>query len=124
MSTASTSLESVIEQIVDRGIEGVKVSYKSDPKRLAGAINGLEACRGKSPLKLIPIWQFSNKKAFYARENNSPNYWFWRCRTMEIDWVLNNVSCFLYMNGIAFPWQATSRGFMNVSSILGLTDGR
>lgn len=124
MSTSNLTLDSVIEQVIDRGIEGAKISYKSDPKRLAGAINGLEACRGKSPLKLIPLWQFSNKKASHARDIDSPNYWFWRCRTLEIDWVLNNVSSFLYINGIAFPWNTTSRGFMNVTSILGLVDGR
>lgn len=121
MSEAGVSLEVLMEKIIDRGIEAAKLDYKSDPIKLAGAINGFEACRGKAPLKLIPIWQFSNKKAFYAREKESKNYWFWRCRAMEIDWVLNNVACFLGANGVPFPWQTTVRGYLNVSKILGLT---
>lgn len=121
MSVAGVSLEVLMEKIIDKGIEAVKRDYKNDPLKMAGAINGFEACRGKAPLKLIPIWQFSEKKANEAMFKESKNYWFWRCRTLEIDWVLNNVSCFMYTAGVAFPWQATARGFMNISAILGLT---
>lgn len=122
MSTASISLEVLMEKVIDRGLAAVKEDYKKDPMKLAGSTNGFEVCRGKAPLKLIPIWQFSEKKAKEAMFKESKTYWFWRCRSLEIGWVLNNVSCFLYMNGIAFPWETTSRGFMNASSILGLVD--
>lgn len=134
MSKASISLEDFIEQVIDGGIEYSRDTYKTiecrNPNKniekeklaFAGLINGYETCRGKAPLKLIPIWQFTAKKAFNSAQHSLNSYWFWRHRSDAIAHVLNSITCFLELNGAAFPWDVTSNlAYLAVAKILGFT---
>jgi hypothetical protein len=89
-----------LEEVINVGIASAKEDYKNDkPDHLEGSIAGFEACRGKNPNELIEVWKEAAEymsKAFNARADN---YWYFRCYQLEVEWVMNCVSCLLINNG-------------------------
>jgi hypothetical protein len=67
--TTTTTYEQLLDRIISDGIAEVRTAY-ADPKdhhKRDGAIEGFEACRGKSPIELVDLWKEVQGKCFMAR---------------------------------------------------------
>jgi hypothetical protein len=53
-----------------------------------------------------------------------PRYWFWRCRALEIQWVVNVLSNILVANGALPIGDMTVRGRMKAAEMLGVAEAR
>jgi hypothetical protein len=138
--------EDLLARIIEDGIAEVRATY-ADPKRtidddiitegsphyiepkdvhrLAGALAGFEACRGKSLSELAAIYAQADQACVESRrvdiESNNA-YWEKRYATLQIEWICNVVSAGLINNGKAplLPWLPTARGVMKYSEIVGV----
>jgi hypothetical protein len=127
----ATTYNQLLDRIIADGIAEVHEAY-ADPKnhhKRDGAIEGFEACRGKSPADLVALWSEAEKIATQlVREHreNSPedgdvtDYWRQRYKALQIEWVLNVVSA-----GRRQPLVAhlpTLRGMQKYAQIVGYAD--
>jgi hypothetical protein len=113
--------------IIEDGIQAARESYSkpSDSLKLAGAIRGFEDCRGKSPFGLKFLLAEVILEEQQARLGESPDYWFHRCRSLEVRWVCNVLSCILVVNGFAPISGMTARGMIKAADIIGVgEDGK
>ena len=94
------SFEDFLNEVIDRGIAAAKEDYKDETSdKLLGSVAGFEACRRKSPLDLLEVYAESQEYAKEAMFQRAENYWYFRCYQMEVEWVLNCVSCLRINNG-------------------------
>lgn len=112
-----------INKVIDQGIEAAKADYvKPDQKKnLEGSIKGFEDCRGKSPTELKELLHVASKTANdIIFTDDVTEYWYYRCRALEIEWVCNCVSAILVNEGQAplSSFLPTSRGVMKANEIL------
>lgn len=118
-------LGTFIDKVIEHGIVAAKADYtRPDEKRsLEGAIRGFEDCRGKSPAELRELLQEANQaasKRMFAEDVT--DYWYYRCRALEVEWVCNCVSAIL-INESQTPltgFLPTCRGVMKAAEILNL----
>jgi hypothetical protein len=95
----SAALNDALNRIIDDGIETARANYTRPDQKLmlVGAIKGLEECRGKTPAEIAALITEAEADAFRAAADDPTNYWFWRCRVLEIKWVANvllsSISC-------------------------------
>jgi hypothetical protein len=80
-----------LTRIIDDGIAAARTDYADEPHKLRGAIDGFEACRGKSPSELITLWQEAERAA-HASRSDLKTYWQLRCTALEVEWICNCVS--------------------------------
>jgi len=114
--------EEFLEQIIETGIEGVNKEYegtssKQDDKR-DGSIAGFEACRNKKPAELISEYAKAMKlqqEAFILRVDN---YWWFRCYSAQVEWVLNVVSAGTRTSLLSHL--PTAKGTLAAAKILGV----
>lgn len=112
-----------LTQIIDSGIKAAKTDY-TDPKdnlKLSGSIEGFEICRDKLPAQLLKLLNEAQIKSWDAITKDADDYWFWRCRELEIEWVCNCVSAMLINQGIEPIITPTARGVMRAAEIIGCT---
>lgn len=128
MTTSTTPHATTYDQLLDRiitdGIAEVSVAY-ADPKehhKRDGAIEGFEACRGKTPADLIALWVEAERDSMHLRREPSAEnvqaYWKQRYNAIQIEFVLNVLSV-----GLETPLLAhlpTSRGAMKYAEIMGV----
>ena len=135
ISTApnATTYDQLLDRIITDGIVEVREAYadlKEHHKR-DGAIEGFEACRGKSPSDLVTLWSEAEKiAAQIARERreNAPDngdvtdYWRQRYKALQIEWVLNVISVGLITSGQPplLGYLPTARGAMKYAEIVGV----
>jgi len=109
------------DQLLDDGIAAARVDYAKDPVRLAGALEGFDACRGKTPEDLTKLLVKSNRRASRAmdrKDDTLDDYWKARCFALEVEWVCNCVSA-----ATRVPIAGhlpTCRGAMKAAEVLGV----
>lgn len=110
-----------LARVVDEGIEAAKRDYDGKQGKLKGAVEGFEACRGKSPPELGALLVLSRRKSEEAMSSKADNYWEIRCFELEVEWTCNVVSCALQNQGQPTIVAPTVRGHMKAASILGVS---
>jgi hypothetical protein len=113
-----------LDEVINLGIEAAKADYKNDKKdHLDGSVAGFEACRGKEPLELLEVLREANEYAYEAHFDRADNYWYFRCYALEVEWVINCVSCLLVNNNEPplLSWMPTCNAMMLVSKIVGVS---
>lgn len=90
-----------LNEVINIGIESARRDYKDEtkPDQLEGSIAGFEACRGKEPVELLEVFRQGHEYANKAYFDRADNYWYFRCYQLEVEWVLNCVSCLLVNEG-------------------------
>jgi len=118
--------ESFLIEVIDGGMEAAGKDYAGDSpsrtRKREGAIKGFEECRGKTPEELAALLTSSNARTQEAYREQDDDYWYWRCRALEIEWVCNVVSAMLQNEGRR-PLAAhlpTARGVMRAAEIVGV----
>lgn len=119
-------LMDAINHIIDDGIEGARHDYikPRDKSKLDGSIKGFEDCRGKNPSEiealLLQANQVSQRAFIDANEGriSSEQYWFWRCRTIEIEWVANVLSHIMVAQGWPPIGIMTANGGLQAARII------
>jgi hypothetical protein len=111
-----------LNAIIDDGIEAARLDYvgKTDKPKLDGAIAGFEECRGKSPIEIAVLLAKARNDTEEKFRNESPDYWYWRCRELEIEWVANVLSVMLLQQDLPVIVQPTLRGMLKAMDILGV----
>lgn len=107
-----------LERVINEGIEAVKSDYAKpeDKLKLDGSIKGFEECRGKSPEELAQLAYEARTKVAKAFTDDAKDYWYWRCREAEIEWVCNVMSAGIQTTiGGMNP---TARGVMKAHEII------
>lgn len=109
-----------LNRIIEDGIAAAEKDYVDDQQKRDGAVRGFNECRGKSPEELVVLWTEASKRAQDAHLEDAGDYWFWRCRNAEIEWVCNVVSAMLVNQGKPplFSWHPTAHGGMKAAEIL------
>jgi len=106
--------------VIDDGIEAARLSYKNDTLKRNGAIAGFEACRSLNTDQLADLLKSAEKASEKAMREGAPDYWYWRCRTLEIEWVCNVVSAVRMNSGLSIIINPTVRGMMKAAEIIGV----
>jgi hypothetical protein len=111
-----------LNQIIDDGIEAARSDYlkPGDKPKLDGSIHGFEECRGRSPDEIADLLVAASEKVVEVFREQSPQYWFWRCRQAEIEWVANVLSHIMVAQGWAPIAMMTARGGMKAAEIIGV----
>lgn len=115
-------LNDALNQIIDDGIEAARADYTKpcDKLKLKGAIKGFNECRGKSPDEISALLVIAGEDCTNAHQQQSPQYWYWRCRQAEIEWVANVLSCIMDAQGWPPIGMMTVRGGMKAAEIIGV----
>ena len=134
MTTSTTSHTTTYTQLLDRiisdGIAEVREAY-ADPKdhhKRDGAIEGFEACRGKTPGELVELWRAAEnqERPNHAESpSNIKDYWRQRYKALQLEWVCNVISVGL-VNSRQAPLLAhlpTARAAMKYAAIVGVREG-
>jgi len=118
--------EQLLDSIISDGIAEVKEAY-DDPKdhhKRDGALEGFEACRGKTPEQIVILWSTAEREASSLRATGEANeqsvkdYWRCRCKVLQIEWCLNVISV-----GLPAPLLShlpTARAAMKYAEIVGV----
>jgi len=116
-----------LSRVIDEGIEAVKEDYKGDTpakkRKREGSVKGFEECRGKLPMELSDLFLEANRKTQQAYRDQGDDYWYWRCREAEIEWVCNVVSAAMENSGTRGIVPVTASGMRKAASILGVEGG-
>jgi hypothetical protein len=114
--------EEALNKIINDGIEAAKQSYAKpgDELKLNGAIAGFEACRGLSPTSIGELMKKAFKTAEVCAVVQDPEYWYWRCRALEIQWVANVISAILDAQRLPVIVHPTVRGVKKAAEIIGV----
>lgn len=119
------SFEYFLNQVIDRGIAAASEDYKDHASdKFLGSVAGFEVCRGKSPLDLLEVYAESQEYASQAMFQRASNYWYFRCYQLEVEWVLNCVSCLLVNEGgePLLSHLPTCNAMILVSKIVGVSE--
>jgi hypothetical protein len=133
----TTTYDQLLDRIVSDGIAEVREAY-ADPEehhKRDGAIEGFEACRGKTPGELVELWCAAEKQSAQMRvsvaarcedaDRDLKAYWKQRYKALQVEWVCNVVSMGLVNSGQP-PLLAhlpTARGAMKYAEIVGVSGG-
>ena len=115
-------LMDALNHIIDDGIEAARADYAkpADKLKLDGSIRGFEDCRGKQPEQITVLIVSANEIVTDKRRERAADYWYWRCRALEIEWVANVLSNILMANRHPPISMMTARGAMKAASIIGV----
>lgn len=121
-----------LHQLIKEGIAAARADYQGDrdhhQAKLAGSIDGFEACRGKQPkeiLELLEQAKVHSEQAFIRvneKEISDGEYWKTRCYMMEIEWMANCVSAMLVNQGLPPVVYPTYRAVLAVARIVGVKE--
>jgi len=121
--------EQFLARIIDDGITAARADYMrpEDAARLRGSVDGFEACRGLLPEQLGWLLGIASRETTDRFRAQAPDYWYWRSREAEIEWVCNCVSAALLhegrwpINTYSWPicvWLPTLRGIVKTLEVL------
>lgn len=90
----------LLDRIISDGIAEVRQAYAAseDHHKRDGAIEGFEACRGKTPEQIVILWSAAERERSLMRstgeasDQSLKNYWRYRYKVMQIEWCLNVIS--------------------------------
>jgi hypothetical protein len=111
--------------VIDDGINAASLDYNkpSQKNKLDGSIRGFEDCRNKNPIELKQLLIEANETSKNKMLKNAHDYWYWRCRTIEIEWVCNVMSCILDANKQPIIANVmTARGMIKAADIIGVKE--
>lgn len=113
-----------LDQCIDDGIEAARQSYikPRDKLKLEGSIQGFEDCRTKTPVQLLTLLTEAGEKVVEVHREGGEQYWFWRCRQLEIEWVCNVMSHIQVANGGEAFAIMTARGGIKAADIIGVRE--
>lgn len=116
------NLNDALNRIIDDGIKAVRNDYTrpEDDDKLKGSIAGFEECRGKQPSEIVALRQEAHEKMMQAHAEHANDYWYWRCRESEIEWVINVLSNIMHAQGWTPIGIMTYRGAMKAAEIIGV----
>jgi hypothetical protein len=109
-----------LERVINEGIEAAQKDYADKPERLNGSLAGFEACRDKNTLELAELLSAATTASRDARMNENPDYWWYRCYELEVEWVCNCVSAVLWNQGLPTIITPTARGLFQAAKIIGV----
>lgn len=111
-----------LNAIVDDGIESCREAYAGprDADKREGAVRGFEECRGKDPGGLLALRAEADRTVHDKMSAQAPDYWFWRYRALQVEWVLNVLSAAEYAQGREPYVTPTARGLGKAVDILGV----
>ena len=114
-----------LNAVLDDGIEEVKVAYAGlgREERRLGAIAGFELFRGQPREAIKAIHDEAMRDAQAARANRQADYWFWRMRHAQAEWVLNVVNAADHAHGNPTDSIPTARGLAKAIDVLGTREG-
>ena len=113
----------LVDKIIADGIAEVREAY-ADPKdhhKRDGAIEGFEACRGKSPTEIVALWSEAERRCFQVRTESDldvQTYWKARYKALQLEWVLNVLS--VGLDRPLLPHLPTTRAAMKYAAIAGI----
>lgn len=123
--------DQLLEKIIADGIAEVRAAY-ADPKdhhKRDGAIEGFEACRGKTPEQLVALWKASEdecvqirEESLEGKEGHMQRYWRARYKTLQFEFAMNVISAGLVSLGRPplLSYLPTARGMMKYAAIVGV----
>lgn len=88
--------------------------------KLAGGTFGLEECRMLDDDGIIALRRVADADLDRAMEQNRDDWMWYRWRVVQIDWVINVLSCAYLANGRPPLGDHTQRGMVKVVDILGV----
>jgi hypothetical protein len=119
-----------LDAVIRRGIEGCKKTYKDQPHKLEGSIQGFESCRNKTPDELFKLLDEAQRNTEDARRRanegklTTPEFWKIRHVELQIEWTCNNMAVFLVEAGLRSPFPRhvgpTAFAYRNMATILGV----
>jgi hypothetical protein len=119
-----TTYDQLLDRVISDGIAEVREAYASPEEhhKRDGAIEGFEACHGKTPAQIVDLWLESERQAQQIMHadvsRDARDYWRQRYKMLQIEWVLNVISV-----GLREPLLAhlpTARGAMKYAQIVGV----
>ena len=118
------NLNDCLNWIIDDGIEAARADYTRPDQGLwlEGSIAGFEECRGKTPPEIADLILAARLRADQAMRDEDARYWYWRCRSLEIEWVANVLSNIMMAQGWPAIGIATYRGLMKAAEIIGVSE--
>jgi hypothetical protein len=125
-----TTYDLLLDRVIADGIAEVREAY-ADPKdhhKRDGAIEGFEACRGKTPEQIVDLWTEAEKECAKIRaesndgEDHLRRYWRARYKTLQLEFVCNVISVGLISNGQPplLTHLPTARGALQYARIVGV----
>jgi hypothetical protein len=125
-----TTYDQLLDRTITEGIAEVRKAY-DDPKdhhKRDGAIEGFEACRGKTPEQIVDLWTEAEKACATIRaeidggDEHLRRYWRARYKTLQIEFVCNVISVGLISNGQPplLTHLPTARGALQYARIVGV----
>lgn len=111
-----------VNRVVADGIAAARESYARPNQldKLNGAIDGFNACRGLDAAGLSDLLLQANVEADQARSRKVHDFWYWRCRAAEVEWVANVLSAARLDTGLPVLVPPTARGMLKATEILGV----
>jgi hypothetical protein len=111
-----------LNSIIDDGIEAARNDYSrpDQSQKREGSILGFEECRGLNPSQLAALLAESHAMTMTKHRNQASDYWYWRCRDIEIGWVCNVISAILVINEMRPIINPTARGMLKAADITGV----
>jgi hypothetical protein len=126
-----TTYAQLLDRVIDDGIAEVHVAYAEPEQhhKRDGAIEGFEACRGKTPEQLLELWSEVEKEcgviraeSLEGKDDHLKRYWKARYKALQVEFVCNVVSAGLTNNGKPplLSHLPTVRGVMKYAQIVGV----
>lgn len=122
---STTTYEQLLDRVITDGIAAARADYADDPYKLQGAVEGFMECRDKKPSEIVALYARAEDRCAQAHREQAADFWSWRCRSLEIEWVLNVLSAGLYAlhQPPLLGHLPTARGVMKYVEIVGISDG-
>lgn len=114
--------QDLLNAIVDDAMYEMRTTLLRPDQRnkLDGGMRGLEECRMLDDEGLLRLRRQADADLDQACEDRRPDWLWHRWRLVQIDWVLNVLSCALVANGRPPIAGHTQRGMLKVADILGV----
>ncbi len=105
-----------LNKVIKCGIEAAKRDYGSRGLKAEGAVLGFMECRHRSMLDIEDLLEEAVNTS--ERKIKDEDYWYWRCRALEIEWVWNLVGAWCLINSEIPIHSPTARGMMEAVEII------
>ena len=117
-------LNDALNKVIEIGIEAAKRDYAGleDAQKLAGAMLGFNECRERTVPELTSLLSKAAIRMVEAHREQAQDYWYWRCRHAEIEWVCNVISAILMNEGMPVITPPTARGALMAARIVGVCE--